>query len=550
MKIPTLNRRRRAVTAALVGVSMLSMAACASGKSIIDAGNDPVPLPTIPAPPGATTGGFARPAALKPATATTTPDTATGDTTAGTTAASDDSTTQASSATTATSEVPAPTTVAPDPSRCPVEALDAASGPVQITFWNPLDQQVHVDTMKSLVDQYNASQDKVVVTVQDQQGYDDNLDKFNQSDVNGRPAMTLHPEFAFQQLIDSGSIIPIGSCIAASGFDTSPIIPRVLAAHQVAGTQWGIAFNVSNPVLYYNKAMFEAAGLDPEKPPVTFDEVRQYSQQIVDSGAASFGLGLESGKDSGGGWFLEQWLGQAGELFADNENGRSDRATQVVFDTPVATEFLTQVQSLITDGLAVYVGENAGGIDQFLRMGDQSSPTAMAIGTSAGIGPVMAALGGGLVPGLTTDQVGVGPLPGPGVGAAVGGAALYITADKSPEEIAASWDFAQFLLSAESQSTWAAATGYVPIRQDAVELDPLKTTYANDPRFRVPFDQLTAVQLEPTNQFPAIGPLPEIRGIVAQATGAIMQGADVQASLDAAKAQADALIAQYNQLNG
>ena len=67
-------------------------------------------------------------------------------------------------------------------------------------------------------------------------------------------------------------------------------------------------FNVSNPVLYYLKPLFEDAGLDPADPPVSLEELRAASQAIVDSGAAGTGIALDSGVDSGGGWFLEQWF--------------------------------------------------------------------------------------------------------------------------------------------------------------------------------------------------------------------------------------------------
>ena len=60
--------------------------------------------------------------------------------------------------------------------------------------------------------------------------------------------------------------------------------------------------------------MFEAAGLDPDDPPVSLEELRAASQAIVDTGAAATGIALDSGVDSGGGWFLEQWFARAGEL--------------------------------------------------------------------------------------------------------------------------------------------------------------------------------------------------------------------------------------------
>ena len=102
-----------------------------------------------------------------------------------------------------------------------------------------------------------------------------------------------------------------------------------LTAYSTGGVQWGMPFNVSNPVLYYTRSMFAAAGLDPDDPPTTLEELREYSQAIVDSGAASYGIALDTGSDSGGGWFLEQWFANAGEFYADNgmsvavpENGR------------------------------------------------------------------------------------------------------------------------------------------------------------------------------------------------------------------------------------
>jgi sn-glycerol 3-phosphate transport system substrate-binding protein len=292
-------------------------------------------------------------------------------------------------------------------------------------------------------------------------------------------------------------------------------------------------FNVSNPVLYYIKPKFAAAGLDPEQSPITLEELRATSQQIVDSGAATFGWVLDSGADSGGGWFLEQWFGRAGEPFADNGNGRDAPATEVYIDSPVGVELLTFVQDMIDDGLAVSVGDNASGTDVFLKLIDPAEDGAMTIGTSAALGGVIDAIGGGLAPGLTTDDVGVGPMPGPSDTPAVqvGGASLWITADKDPVETSAAWDYITFLVSAQSQSEWAATTGYVPIRTDALDLDPVATTYADDPRFKVAYDQLIGSVEGSASLAPVLGPQREVRVATANATAAIFAGADVASTL-------------------
>jgi sn-glycerol 3-phosphate transport system substrate-binding protein len=448
---------------------------------------------------------------------------------------------------------PAPTTTqAPlaEFADCPTDALDGADGPVDITFWHGMNDVLE-DSLIALTDAYNASQDRVRVTLQNQTGYNQTIDQFVQSSPSSRAVLVQFPEYTLQSFAQSGTLVPIEACIESSGLDTAEFIPRALEAYTWQGIQWAMPFNVSNPILYYLKPKFVAAGLDPEQSPITLEELRATSQQIVDSGAATYGWVLDSGADSGGGWFLEQWFGRAGEPFADNGNGRNAPATEVYINSETGVELLTFVQDMIDDGLAVTVGDNSNGTDVFFKLIDPAGDGAMTIATSAALGGVIDTLGAGLAPGLTTDDVGVGPMPGPSDTPAVqvGGASLWITADKSPEETSAAWDYITFLVSAQSQSEWAATTGYVPIRTDALDLDPVATTYADDPRFKVAYDQLIASVEGPASLAPVLGPQREVRVATANATAAIFASADVASTLDDAAAQANALIASYNQRN-
>ena len=338
----------------------------------------------------------------------------------------------------------------------------------------------------------------------------------------------------------------------SSGFDTSAFLPTALDAYATQGVQWSMPFNISNPVLFYNKKMFAAAGLDPEKPPVSLDDLRADSQAIVSSGAAKYGLALDSGFDSGGGWYIEQWFAKAGEFYADNQNGRSARATKVLYDNATGQSLLTFMQSMLADGLAVNVGDNTSGFDNLLKLADTAEPAAMTIATSASIGPVIAVLGGGQFPQITNADVGVAAMPGPDgkPGALIGGASLWLVNSGDDARTAAAWDFTNYLVQAQQQSEWSSVTGYVPVRTDALTLDPLKTTLATDSRFKVPYDQLLSSPDAPTSVGPVVGPLREVRTVTAQAVAAIFGGADVATSLAAAAQQADALIADYNSRNG
>ncbi len=499
--------RRRLALPAFIAVAALTAAACSGGggDSIIDAGEKPVVTTVASLPPGDTT--------------------------------------------------PGPTTTAsPLDSlpECPTAALADATGPVNITFWHGMNSDVLNGELTRITNAYNASQSKVKVKLVDQGGYESVIEKYLQSGQSNRPDMAQMPEYMVQSIVDTDSAVPAANCIASSGYDTSQFLPTALNAYATEGVQWSMPFNISDPVLFYNKKMFAAAGLDPDVAPATLDEVRAFSQKIVDAGVAPFGLALESGFDSGGGWFLEQWFAQAGEFYADNDNGRSARATQVLYDNASGVSLLTQLQSMINDGIAVNVGDNSGtGFDNLLKLADSTAPAAMTIATSASLGSVIDILKGGQFPSINSDDVGVAPLPGPqgAKGALVGGASLWVVNSGDPARIAATWDYITYLVAAEQQSSWSAVTGYIAVRNDARDLDPLKSVLAADPRFAVALDQLLSLPKAPTSVGPVLGPLREVRVVTAQGIAAIFAGADVQTTLTATKQQADALIADYNARN-
>ncbi|MGI9053619.1 MAG: ABC transporter substrate-binding protein [Ilumatobacteraceae bacterium] len=504
----------------LLGVAgCLLVAACGSGQSILDAGNEPRPTTTVPP---TTTPVTAAPGQTVPSTIPTT-------------------TVVQTTTTTPLDSLPP----------CPVDALPTDGEPVEITFWHGLGTEPE-KTLIALTEEYHASQTAVRVTLQNQGGYGQTIDKYYQSGQDSRPQLVSLPEYMLQQTADSGTVIPVGACIEASEYDTAAFLPGVLESYRTSGVQWAMPFNVSDPVLYYNRRMFEAAGLDPDDPPRSIEELRTASQAIVDSGAARYGIAFDSGVDSGGGWFIEQWFAKSGEFYADNGNGRLGRATQVLYSQPAGVELLSAVQSLIADGLAVSVGDNPNGQDALLKLADPVNAAAMTISSSGALGTVINVLDGGLIPGITSAELGIGSMPGPDGNplTLVGGASLYIVANKGDAEAAAAWDYVRYLVDAQVQSKWAAATGYVPVREDATELDPLRTLYTTDPRFQVGYDSLQAAPAnDPSALGPVVGPLREVRSVTAGAVAAIFAGADVASSLAAAAQQSDALITDYNARN-
>ena len=124
------------------------------------------------------------------------------------------------------------------------------------------------------------------VTLVNQNGYEQNIEKYKTSSAGDRPNLVQMPEYTLQLLADSDTVVPVQSCVNADDYSLDDFLPRATAYYTLRGALQGMPFNLSNPVLYYNKATFAKAGLDPEKPPVSLDELRADSEKIVDSGAA------------------------------------------------------------------------------------------------------------------------------------------------------------------------------------------------------------------------------------------------------------------------
>ena len=148
---------------------------------------------------------------------------------------------------------------------------------MEITFWHGMANELET-SLVALTDEYNASQDRVRIDLQNQTSYNSAIDKYIQSSQDSRPTLIQFPEYVLQAFAQSGTLIPIEACLQDSGYDTSAFLERTLDVYTFEGIRWSMPFNVSNPVLYYNRQMFEAAGLDPDVSPVSLEDLRATSR--------------------------------------------------------------------------------------------------------------------------------------------------------------------------------------------------------------------------------------------------------------------------------
>jgi sn-glycerol 3-phosphate transport system substrate-binding protein len=301
-------------------------------------------------------------------------------------------------------------------------------------------------------------------------------------------------------------------------------------------------FAVSGPVLYYNKAAFQKAGLDPAKPPATLADLVTAAKVLKAAGQGGLGLKIDP-------WYFETELATANQVLVNNANGRSARATRAVFANPTGTQVFTYLDQLVRSGSA---GTNsANGADEFDNLlGVGSGKYSMAIDTSAALGTVQQ-----LLSQYPNVQLGVAPLPTveatPTGGVQPAGSALWISKKSSAAAQAASWEYIAFLDSTASQTTWAAGTGYIPLRTSAAQSSTIQTLWSTNPGYKVAYTQLTSGIESDATAGAVLGPFDDVRTAVINAEDSMfVNGVAPATAVAQAQTASNALITSYNQRIG
>jgi sn-glycerol 3-phosphate transport system substrate-binding protein len=409
-----------------------------------------------------------------------------------------------------------------------------ASGPKKVVFWHAMGGS-NTKVVDQMVADYNASQDKVKVEAVFQGSYDDLLSKLKASmGTSESPSVVQMYEIGSRFMIDSKTITPMQNFIDADKWDLSQLEPNIAGYYTLGSKLYSMPFNTSNPILYYNKDLFKAAGLDPAKPPKTFEELKAAADAITKTGkatGANFAIY---------GWFMEQLFANQGADYVNNGNGRTSLATQSQVNSEAGVKVLTWWKDLIDTKAANNLGRKT-----------DDSKKAFSAGQVGMILDSTAALKGLVDSASGKFEVGTGFLPKPSDakdgGVIVGGASLWIMNNRPDDEQKSTWDFIKFLTSSKEQAYWHVNTGYFPITKKAYDEDVVKENLKKFPQFQTAIDQLHQTKLNTATQGAVMGVFPEARQIV---EGAIEEALNNKKSpkeaLDAAEKEITSKILLYN----
>ncbi|HET9730491.1 MAG TPA: ABC transporter substrate-binding protein [Acidimicrobiia bacterium] len=425
---------------------------------------------------------------------------------------------------------------------CGLRAFAAATKPVEVTFWHEMGANgasANADWMVQATKAFNQSQSDVHVRLVQFASYQDLFVKYlGGLSTKDLPDM-FHPEdTTVQRLIDSQSVVPVQECADADHYSLDQLLPRAREYFSYKNVLYGMPWTLSNPVLWYNRAAFTKAGLDPDKPPTTLAQVEEYSRKIVASGAAKHGIALRVEP-----YVFEFLNAKSGGTLVNNGNGRDSRATAATLQTPVAHDIWTWWNDMVKSGLALDTG-GGGNIDHMFALGNGQA--AMTMEASGVLGTVVKVLETGQ---YGSVKIGTAALPSinGGGGVPVGDGSLWIAKAAPPVRQAAAWQFIKYLASREQQAAVAIAGGFAPIRSDATTVPALVTRWRAQPIYRVAYDQLTTGEENASTAGSLIGDYQGVRdavkdGLLSMLTG----GLTPDAALAKAQHQADAAIKAYN----
>ncbi len=426
-----------------------------------------------------------------------------------------------------------------DPDDCGLDALARAEKPVRFVFWHTMAAS-NAEWLEATTAEFNAAQGDVEVVLRQQPSYVDAFTKYKAGLVSGDlPDLAQMEETVVQQMIDSQSTIPMQACMDAEDYDTSAYLPRALAYYSAGDVQRALPWAISSPILIFDKGVLRRAGLDPDDPPETLAEVREYSEAIVESGAAKTGIALKPAA-----YIFEFLLAKSGGEYVDNGNGRRARAEHANLTSPDALAIFEWWRDMVADGLALDSGGDPDDIDHLLALATRDA--GMTIESSGTLGPVKAVLASGEYPDV---EPGAAPLPAlePGGGVPVGDGALWLPKASTPEKRAAAWRFASYLMEPEQQAGLAVAGGYIPAREDAVLVPELMAKWEAEPEFRVGYDQLLAGPVDDATVGSLIGDYQGVRDAVRDTFVRILRrGDDVEDAADDARQEADIRMQEYN----
>ncbi len=357
----------------------------------------------------------------------------------------------------------------------------AGSAATDIMWWHAMSGQLGKE-LEQVAEAFNASQtDYRIVPV-----YKGNYAETVTAAIfafrsRSQPAIVQVNEVATATMMAAkGAIYPVAYLMRDEGAPFTPddYLPAVTSYYtDIAGNMLSFPFNSSTPILYYNKALFAAAGLDPDKPPRTWPEVGAAAHRLRSTGAL---CGFTTHWPS---WIhVENFSAYHNLPLATRANGMLGLDAELTFNNRTAERHIAQLAEWQTTRKFDYSGRATAAEPRF-----QNGECGIFIGSSATRADIMK---------NAKFPVGFGMMPywpdveGAPQNTIIGGASLWVLRDRPRAEYKGVARFFTYLSQPKVQAQWHQRTGYLPVTRAAYDLTRAQGFYDRNPGSDIAIEQI------------------------------------------------------------
>ena len=407
---------------------------------------------------------------------------------------------------------------------------------IEIHWWHAM-AGARGELLNQLVEGFKKGQDKYKVIATNKGNYPEAMTAAMAAFRAGKAPHILQVfEVGTGTMMASRAAIkPVYQLMQENGykFDPSTYITSVTGYYSTSdGKMLSYPFNSSTPIMYYNKDAFAKAGLDPEKPPRTWQEFEPALKKLKESGSTCpFITSWQT-------WVhLENFSALHNVPFATKANGLDGLDTELKFNSPLHVRHITTLANWMKEGLMVYGGRKNEPNGKFA-----SGECAILMESSAGYASFTKApfkWGMAMLPYYSDVQ-------GAPQNSIIGGASLWVMARHTPEEYKGVAQFFDYLAATENQVFWHTKSGYLPITPMAYETTKSSGFYAANPGTDVSVRQMTLNPPTENSKGLRLGNFVQIRDVMDEELEAVWSGKkQPKEALDTAVERGNRLLRQF-----
>jgi multiple sugar transport system substrate-binding protein len=388
---------------------------------------------------------------------------------------------------------------------------------VELTVWHYWDG-TNADTFDQMVDDYNAAHPGVKISTSNVPNADFRTKLRAAATSDTLPDIAIGDLIWVPQINEMGKLADLGEVVSDDVL--ADINPALTAFGSLDGKQVSVPVSANNLGYMYNRTLFEEAGLDPDQPPTTWDELLSTGKQILaETGKPGYDLFTQAGSDGEGlTWNFQVNLWQAGGEFLTEDNSAA------AFNTPEGLDALNYWLELIHSGVSPY-----GKWGEFEKgQGGSAQEGSWMVGIWAADPPF---------------DFGAAKVPAPegGIQTTNLGGEQAMVFDNGDAEVGAAGDFLSWFLAPEQVTAWSEVTGMLPVLNSvATSDDYLGWVDENQPLLRPYVEQMPTAHARPNSPI-----YPQISLAFAQQLERAFAGElGAQEALDAAEQAVNDVIAK------